>query len=346
MTLEDARERVRKSTLKMGLSLDHVTMIDSRVAAELSRTQGLLSLNGLRTIDPESAQALTSHGGLSVELNGLEEISPQVAAALARASYLKLNALKPGPEVIRELGSRSGSLQLNALKSLDVESATHLTRQRFPLSLNGVKSISTDVAKVLADSQASISMEGLEELSADAQDEFSKHTGGWTLRSLRSLHNTKLAQNLAGQRLGVLLPKLEDISTDCLAILATSQTSVSLGLQQLSVEQTRALSKCQSRLSLPRVRRLNKEQIEILLQCPARLELQGLSELLDARLAERLTKDASQMLRVDQVESLSGEAAAAITTGRHILTLYNLRSLDPAVAKALASHRGRLILSG
>jgi hypothetical protein len=345
VTVEDARELVKKSTLKMGMSLK-ITELDPEVAAALSHTKGLLSLNGLHTIDAESALALTSTIGLSLELNGLEEITPQVATALARSGYLRLNALKPGSDVIRELGNRSGSLELNALESLDVESATHLVKQASPLSLNGVKSVSFEVAKVLAASRASISMEGLEELSVDSQNEFAKHTGGWRFQSLRSLQSTMLAENLAGQEVGVALPKLEDVSIDCLSILATSKWSVSLGIRELTVEQAQALSRCNSRLSLTRISQLTKEQIDILLQCPAKLEFRGLSELLDARLAERLAKDASRMLRIDQVESLSGEAAAAIATGKHILPLSKLRSLDSMVASALATHRGHIILSG
>lgn len=345
VTVEDARELVKKSTLKMGMSLK-ITELDPEVAAALSHTKGLLSLNGLRTIDAESALALTSTSGLSLELNGLEEITPQVATALARSGYLRLNALKPGPDVIRELGNRSGTLELNALESLDVDSATHLVKQASPLSLNGVKYVSFEVAKVLAASPASISMEGLEELSVDAQDEFAKHTGDWRIQALRSLRSTKLAENLAGQRWGVALPKLEDVSNDCLSILATSKWSVSLGIRELTREQSQLMSRCNSRLSLTRIPRLSKEQIDIFLQCPAKLEFRGLTELLDARLAERLAKDASQMLRVDQVESLSGEAAAAIVTGKHILMFYRLRSLDPEVARALVTHRGHIILSG
>jgi hypothetical protein len=345
ITVEDARERVKKSTLKMGLSLN-ITKIDPEVATVLSNTQGLLSLNGLRTIDAESARALTSTSGMSVELNGLVEITPQVAAGLARSSYLRLNALKPGSEVIRELGNRSGALQLNSIDFLDVESATHLVKHASPLSLNGVKSVSFEVAQVLAASGALISMEGLEELSVDSQEEFAKHTGGWRFQSLRSLRSTMLAENLAGQEVGVALPKLEDVSIDCLSILATSKWFVSLGIRELTVEQAQSLSRCNSRLSLTRIPRLTKEQIDILLQCPAKLEFPGLSELLDARLAERLAKDASRMLRIEQVESLSGEAAAAIATGKHIIPLPKLRSLDSMVASALARHRGHIILSG
>ncbi len=348
ITVEDARERVKKSTLKMGLSLDFITQIDPEVAAILSETQGLLNLDGLQAIDADSAEALSNHAELAISLNGISQITPQVAASLARVRYLRMNNLRPGPDVLRGFGDFSGSLQLNALESLDAPSARCLAQNRSRLSLDGIHEISIEVARELAASHAMISMNSLEELPMEVAAELSKHTTGWSLNSLRSLHNSELAKRLAEQPIGVELPKLEVTSIDCLSAFATSQSPVKLGLRKLTVEQAQRLSGCRNRLSLPRIRQLDKDVIDSLLQSRCKLELPGLSELLDSRLAERLAKDSTAMLSLSLVEILSEQAALAITSRnrKQILILSKLRSLDLPIAHALAAHRGHLILSG
>lgn len=83
----------------------------------------------------------------------------------------------------------------------------------------------------------------------------------------------------------------------------------------------------------------------MLLKSPGGLDLPGLSELIDARLAERLAEDSDNMLSL-LVESLSEPVAVAIARRDYILSLPKLRSLESPIARALAAHRGRLILSG
>jgi len=350
ITAEDAKERVKKSTLKMGLSLDSITQIDPDIAAILSNTQGLLSLNGLETIDAASAQALTKTGEIAISLNGVSYINTQTASSLARTSYLEMNRLRANPEVLREFGNSTGSIQLNALESLDPPSARYLAMNRRRLTLDRIKTISIETARELAASHAMISMNGLEELTVDVAAELSKHTTGWSLNSLRSLHNSELAKRLAEQPRGVELPKLEETSIDCLSAFATGKGSVNLGLRELSTEQAQILSSCSNRLTLPRIRQLEKELIDSLLQSRCKLELPGLSELLDARLAERLAKDSGKIFSLGRVEKISEQAALAITSGttssKQILFLNGLRTLDSPIANALAAHRGHLRLSG
>jgi hypothetical protein len=345
ITAEDALERVKKSTHKMGLRLDFVTEINPDIATILSETRGVLSLDGLQAIDFDSAQALASNSALALRLNGLVSMTPQVASSLARVRYLEINKLQPSLDVVRELGNLSGTIELNAMEFLDAPSVKELAKNGYRLSLNGVKTISADVARELATSRAWISMNGLEELSVDVAAELSKHTGGWSLASLRTLVDTDLAKRLAEQPIGVQLPMLEDTSIGCLSVLANSTGPVQLGLQDLTTEQAQSLSSCNKRLTLPRIHRLQKESIDMLLKSPGGLDLPGLSELIDARLAERLAEDSDNMLSL-LVESLSEPVAVAIARRNYILSLPKLRSLESPIARALAAHRGRLILSG
>lgn len=342
---EIARELVKKSTLKLGLDLDHIQEIDPEVATILSQTKGVLSLDGVTTLDEVSAKALASNKQLSVSLNGLVDLSPQVASALGKLSYLELNKLKPNHQVVAELGNVSSTLKLDSLESLDAQAAASLSRIPFRLSLNGIKTITAEAAQQLAPSKALIEMNKIAMLSDQAAEELSKHLGGWSLEGLQQLHHVALAKTLAQQTTAINLPYADDISLECLAALVTKNNYHQLGLRTLSDEQARLLVHC-DRLFLPRIENLSQEQIEIFLNSACRFDLPGLKELSDARLAARLTKNAGAMLDLRRVEAMPEAVIREISQGTAILLLNNLRSLNVTMAKDLSHYKGNLNLSG
>lgn len=342
---EMARELVKKSTLKLGLDLDHIQEIDPEVATILSQTKGVLSLDGVTTLDEVSAKALASNKQLSVSLNSLVELSPQVASALGKLSYLELNKLKPNHQVVAELGNVSSTLKLDSLESLDAQAAASLSRIPFRLSLNGIKTITAEAAQQLAPSKALIEMNKIAMLSDQAAEELSKHMGGWSLEGLQQLHHVALAKTLAQQRTAINLPLADDISLECLAALVTKTNYHQLGLRTLTDEQARLLVQC-DRLLLPRIESISQEQIEIFLNSACRFDLPGLKELSDARLAARLTKNAGAMLDLRRVEAMPEEVIREISQGTAILLLNNLRSLNVTMAKDLSHYKGNLNLSG
>ena len=342
---EMARELVKKSTLKLGLDLDHIQEIDPEVATILSQTKGVLSLDGVTTLDEVSSKALASNKQLSVSLNSLVELSPQVASALGKLSYLELNKLKPNHQVVAELGNVSSTLKLDSLESLDAQAAASLSRIPFRLSLNGIKTITAEAAQQLAPSKALIEMNKIAMLSDQAAEELSKHMGGWSLEGLQQLHHVALAKTLAQQRTAINLPLADDISLECLAALVTKTNYHQLGLRTLTDEQARLLVQC-DRLLLPRIESISQEQIEIFLNSACRFDLPGLKELSDARLAARLTKNAGAMLDLRRVEAMPEEVIREISQGTAILLLNNLRSLNVTMAKDLSHYKGNLNLSG
>lgn len=342
---EIARELVKKSTLKLGLDLDHLQEIAPEVATILSQTQGLLSLDGLTTLDERTAKALASNKELAISLNGLIDISPQVASALGKLSYLELNKLQPSQQVLAELGNVSSTLKLDSLESLDAQAATSLSRIPFRLSLNGIKNITAEAAQQLAPSKALIDMDKIEMLSDQAAEEFAKHLGGWSLEGLQQLHHVALAKTLAQQATAINLPYADDISIECLAALVRKTSHHKLGLRTLSDEQAHLLAQC-GRLILPRIERLSDEQIEIFVNSDCRFDLPGLRELWDARLAARLVKNSGAMLDLRRVEAMPEEVIHEISQSKSILLLNNLRSLNATMAKDLCNCEGNLNLSG
>jgi hypothetical protein len=340
-----AAEFVKKSTPKLGLDLDHIQEIDPEVATILSQTQGVLSLDGLTSLDEPTAKALASSKELAVTLNGLVDISPQVASALGNLSYLELNKLRPSHEVLTELGKVSSTLKLNSLESLDAQAALSLSKIPFRLCLNGIKTITAEAAQQLAGSKAMIEMNGIEMLSDQAADELSKHTGGWSLEGLHQLRNVSLAKTLAEQTMAIDLPKADDISLECLAALVRKTSYHKLGLRTLSDEQARLLVQC-GRLFLPRIEYLSPEQIDIFLNSDCRFDLPGLKELSDARLAARLVKNAGAMLNLGRVESMPEDVIHELSQGKSILLLSSLRTLNATMAKELSTYKGNLNLKG
>lgn len=346
LTVAKAEELVRRSTDKMGVDLDRLPELNVDVARVLSKSRGFLSLNRIRIMDVQIAQALTSESKLVLKLNGLEELSPQAAAFLARANHLELNRLRPDRETLRELGKCRGTLHLNQLESLDAETASFLADGPVVLHLNGISEVNADVARSLAACKGTLELDGVSQLSDQAAEELSKHVGGLSLASLRRLSHVALTRRLVKSRGGVVLDKLEEISTECLDTLVAEEFSLKLGLGEIRCEQAEILARFQGRLTLTRVPSLDQEAIQALLKSNAKLTCSGLRKLEDINLAKRLANDSSQVFGSPNLESLNESIARAVTSKKIILPLYRLEEIDLQVAAILAAHKGHLILTG
>jgi hypothetical protein len=345
IAIAEAQRLVAKSTIKMGLELDHVTQIDEELAKVLSKSKGLLSLSGLRTLNLQSAKALMNSESLALRLNGLVQISPDVAKVISQASYLELNALKPNLGVYQAFENRAGRLLLNGIEEIDLPAAKALTNARYPLDLNGLKSISIEVVDVLSNSEIQLALEGIKELSDEAQEMFSKRKETVVFQAISTITNSKFAWKIARQPLNINLPNIDQINPEILGILATSKQQLTLGLFSLNADQARSLESCTCKIVFPQITALDSNVIDILLESSARIELPSLEYLEDARFAQRLSRDASSVFRL-KVDSLNEEIAAGITSKKKVLLLSNLQELEPGVARILAAHQGRLILSG
>ncbi len=113
----------------------------SAAGLDLSRWEGLpvfaaavlgssncfqISLNGLRSISPESARALSAYKRARISLDGLTSLCEETAQALSSGSY---------------------DISLNGLKALSAPVARYLSRCRRNISLNGVELLLENIAR-------------------------------------------------------------------------------------------------------------------------------------------------------------------------------------------------------
>lgn len=214
---------------------------------------------------------------------------------------------------------------VSKLKSLTVEKARELVAQK-PVTRAGLDgrfwpfdsltSLSPEVAAVLAEVNIPLSFNGLTEISPETAAALAKHPA-----------NAKAG--FAHLRLN----GVKRLSPEAAAALAAHEGKVLLySLEQLD--------------SLPLAQRIGNETGEI------RLGLATLTPEIAAELAKnkgtmnfrpngygRVDRAAS-VLRLDNIESLSPEAAEALAAHEGLLVLNGLTSLQPEVAASLAKRTG------
>jgi hypothetical protein len=206
-------QRIADTCLE-GVSLNGLTALSKETAAALAGgTLHFLSLDGLKDLPSEVAEALVSFGdefldlirdggSWELSLDGLTDLSVNSAKALARYAYatedkdswftgiLSLNRLATLPAEVAEALTGEGSpqstfswhLSLNGLKSLSLEAARALARHGeeegsvcASLSLDRLTHLSDELAEVLAGHVGVLSLKGLTTLSDKAREALSRH---------------------------------------------------------------------------------------------------------------------------------------------------------------------------
>ena len=170
---------------KCALSLDGIRTITPEVADALVRGNGTLSL-GLTSITKEVADALGQHSGW-LTLHNLRELDRETAAALSRHKHwLSLDGLNSlTPQVAESLGRFNGTnLELKSVKTLDRDCAEKLSHAtcRGGLYLDGLKTITPDIVNELSRGTYMLSLQGLDKSKLDAE----------TLQSIQVAQTTSL----------------------------------------------------------------------------------------------------------------------------------------------------------
>ena len=128
-------------------------------------------LNGLTTLDADTAKALAEFKGISLSLNGLTTLDADTAKALAgskawNGQLPKLTTLDA--DTAKELAEFKGYLVLNGLTTLDADTAKALAGFKGSLALNGLTTLDADTAKALAEFKGErLWLNGLPTLDAD-----------------------------------------------------------------------------------------------------------------------------------------------------------------------------------
>ncbi|MFN6270101.1 MAG: hypothetical protein ACK40T_06875 [Akkermansiaceae bacterium] len=158
LTLKEARELVRRHKEKGELSLNGLTSLNAETAAVLAEFKGVaLMLNGMTTLSEESAAALAGFKGEHLHL-GLTTLSPEAARILAKRGE---PAPKNTNDATGQCGTKwfgkddqemgRGKLAINHLTTLTDESAREIAQFRgLALDLNGLTTLSEESAKGLA----------------------------------------------------------------------------------------------------------------------------------------------------------------------------------------------------
>jgi len=126
------------------------------------RAPSVLRLDNLRSLSPETAEALSKHSGVLV-LNGLVSLDPPLATSLAK---------------------RTGTLVLNGLPSLSTEAAVALAEFSGELVLKGITELPPDAAAALAKHKGRLHLTGLTAISPETRAALQSHANVLLPRSL------------------------------------------------------------------------------------------------------------------------------------------------------------------
>ena len=327
-----------------GVSLNGLTSLDATAARMLVSSGCILSLNGLKTLAPETAKELTatarrtgpSAGGggnagqpnCKLHLNGLAELSPETAAVIAAAG-------------------RPLDLSFDGLKTLSPEATRALAKGKVSsLSLNGLTKLSPEAARALAASvKTSLDLNGLTELDEEAAKELVKHKvlylslGGLT--SITPAAARALAE-FSGERFQ--LNGLTALDADAAGALAGAKKwDGSLpNLTSLDAATARSLAGARAWNGfLPKVTAIDADTAAALAGVARHNLSIGLTTL-DARTAQALVSFGAQQLVLNGLATLDADTAQALASFRgQQLVLDGLATLDADTAQALASFRGQ-----
>ena len=127
----------------------------------IDRAVSVLRIDRLRSLTPETAEALSAHEGVLV-LNDLVSLDPQVAAALAkRVGNRKLN--------------RPGTLVLNGLESISPQAAAAIAPFSGELVLKGITKLTPPTAAALAAHKGRLHLTGLTDMSPTVKAALKPH---------------------------------------------------------------------------------------------------------------------------------------------------------------------------
>lgn len=112
-------------------------------AEAIATYDGGISLNGLRSLPAETAEALASHRDGFLSLDGLRSLTLRAARSLSSfEDVLSLGVIELSPRVAEALSGHHGDLYLNQITVLSDVAAKMLAKHMGHLVLNGLASLS------------------------------------------------------------------------------------------------------------------------------------------------------------------------------------------------------------
>jgi hypothetical protein len=293
-----------------------------------------LSFPKIVALSPDQARILAGYEGSRLSLNGLPTVSPEVAKALADyKGELHLNGAKElSADAAAALAGRKGAIHLGGLTSLtSIPLAQKLGGQNF-MNLNALATVSDDVGRALFMSPDAKNIElylGLKELSlgtAKAMGERGRTVGAhFHMNELESIPD-EIAEALSC-RAAIRCTKVTKLSDRAAKALNQFNHSHMYALSDVSNEALEMFSK------------------------RGGFMIHGLKKLDCVPFASTLMSNNSSFLDLNQLETISDEAADALAmdsrrSKRGVIPLPSLKSLNSvALAEVLAERKGNLALS-
>jgi hypothetical protein len=304
----------------------------------LANHHGPLSLNGVKSLTSEVAEALSKHRGM-LTMDSITSFSEGVLDKLLR---------------------HEGPLSLSAFRSdSQFTSITPSVAQFFvnregrsTLRLDGLSEISIPVAEVLSTHLGALCLDGLEFLTAEAASALSVHSDSLSINGLSSL-SVSVAAALAEHKGKCLqLNGIRNISDDSARALAAYRGTLILdGLEQISYSTAASLASHQGDIFLRGVSSLTDSSINEPGELSPDCRISGFWFLHTlhtfspghARIYCRLF---NRDFRLNSLTSLSAETASILCAEARYIELDGLSTLTSDVASVFARHRCSVSLAG
>ena len=310
------------------------------------KLRGALPLNGLTTLDAETARALSEYGKGPLLLGGLTTLDAETARVLAGAK--NWTGALPGltklsVDAARALAEFKGhSLSFDSLAAIDTDTAAALAAFKgMDLSFKGLTSIDAATARALAGFTT--------QPPKDGDGSAKKFRGGWLrLNGLVTLDadTAKALTAFKGEHTYIYLKGLKSLSTDAARALGEFKgNELHLGLPQLTSDLAAAVANFQCvRLYLAELTGIDASTAATLATYRGRgLKLGGFEGLsIDAARGLAAFKGGDLSLKGPQLPSADVIEAIAAFKGRW-LWLSGSTTLSAPQARALAQFKGQLL---
>lgn len=249
---------------KADLDLSGLNEFTPALAAAFSKHQGKLILDGVKTLNKETALALKNHFKGELSFGGITEIEDDVAQILSE----RVNGKENGgtwskvkiPKILKfqdtsghialftRLALDSGTYSFDITELTEKQAAIFAQRKK-ALRLLNLKSISPEVAKALSKSDQEIYLPEIKEVSSQVAFALAGHTGELNIPNLEHVKD-ELAEELSKHKgpikIGGIKSMPDSIGYINLArkLVAESPESLSLPIEEVGEKVAEILSGC------------------------------------------------------------------------------------------------------
>ena len=351
---------------KAELHFDALATLTPESAAALAKCEGSLGLPKLAELSPAAAKALAPHTG--VLMLGLKELSDETAAALAkRAGDTRLDSLTSLTSlVLAERLGRQTVVWLGSVKRITPEIARALNppadlkardkdgKQPYRWIDIGLTELSPEAAAAVVGSRHGFSMHSLESITPEAATALASpftNMRMWGLKTISPAAATALAKTRGILDIRMFGPELTDDSARAFAAQMQTGPCPAFdfgGLKKLTVPEFALLVVGRANLhgGLGGVAELSDDVARALAESKDNLKpLPSLTSLTSAALAAKYARQPGDV-NFKKLASLPDDIAKALATHKGKLDLSGVQSLSAEAAKALAGHEGELKLDG